>query len=171
MSHIWMEQQEKFPTVASFYDSWASYEKLSSGKGTRNSKDSNFDSQKGLVTIEIGCVPERMLYTKTRFKVKAGAPVKLIFSNPDATQHNLVIGLPGSLEELGIAGNEMAKDPSGYKKGFIPENDKILYHTKLLEPNTSETIRFMAPKEPGAYPYVCTFPGHWIIMKGEMIVE
>tara|TARA_B100001093_G_scaffold475196_2_gene500586 strand:+ start:9489 stop:12764 length:3276 start_codon:yes stop_codon:yes gene_type:complete len=171
MRHIWIEQQEKFPTVSSFYNDWASYEKLSSGKGTRNSNDSNFDSQKGLVTIEIGCVPERMLYTKPRFKVKAGAPVKLIFTNPDATQHNLVIGKPGSLEELGMAGNEMAKDPSGYKKGFVPKNEKVLHHTKLLESNTSETMRFMAPKEPGAYPYVCTFPGHWIIMKGEMIVE
>ena len=31
-------------------------------------------------------------------------------------------------------------------------------------------FRFQAPKQPGIYPYVCTFPGHWIIMKGVMVV-
>ena len=31
-------------------------------------------------------------------------------------------------------------------------------------------MRFEAPAEPGVYPYVCTFPGHWIIMNGNMIV-
>ena len=171
LGSIWMNQRDKYPTVEGFYDSWADYEKMASGKGARNSNDSNFDSQKGLVTVEIGCVPERMMYTKTKFTVKAGAPVKLVFSNPDATPHNLVIGKPSSVEELGMAGNEMAKDPNGYKRGFVPKSDKILHHSKLLEPNTSETMRFHAPKTPGVYPYVCTFPGHWIIMKGEMVVK
>ena len=31
-------------------------------------------------------------------------------------------------------------------------------------------LRFKAPEEPGIYPYVCTFPGHWVVMTGEMIV-
>ncbi|MEM9282938.1 MAG: PVC-type heme-binding CxxCH protein [Verrucomicrobiota bacterium] len=159
------------PKFSEFYDGWAAYEQLGSGKSRRSAKDSDFDSQKNLAVIEIGCVPERMLYTRTEFTVKAGQPVKLIFSNPDATQHNLIISEPGSLEELGMAGNEMAKDPDGLKKGFVPESDKILHHTSLLDPNTSETLRFMAPKKPGVYPYLCTFPGHWIIMKGEMTVK
>ena len=67
--------------------------------------------------------------------------------------------------------NEMAKDPEGMKKDFIPPTDKILWHTKLLNPNTAETLRFKAPKEPGDYPYVCTFPGHWVIMHGVMHVK
>ena len=28
-----------------------------------------------------------------------------------------------------------------------------------------------APSAPGRYPYLCTFPGHWVIMNGVMIVE
>ena len=31
-------------------------------------------------------------------------------------------------------------------------------------------LRFNAPERPGVYPYVCTFPGHWVIMSGNMIV-
>jgi azurin len=112
-----------------------------------------------------------MLYDTTSFTVSRGQPVKLILSNPDVTQHNLVIGQPGSLEELGMAGNEMAKDPGGLAKGFIPVSEKILHHTKLLDHGTSETLRFEAPGTPGTYPFLCTFPGHWILMKGEMIVK
>jgi len=32
-------------------------------------------------------------------------------------------------------------------------------------------LRFLAPEKPGIYPYLCTFPGHWVLMKGEMIVK
>lgn len=135
------------------------------------SADKKFDAQPGLATVEISCIPERLLYDRTKFEVKAGQPVKLIFTNPDATQHNLVIVEPGALEEIGMAGNEMAKDPAGLSKGFLPDSPKILHHTSLLNPDTGEILRFHAPKKPGIYPYLCTFPGHWIVMKGEMVVK
>ncbi|MBU6327828.1 MAG: hypothetical protein KGQ89_09375, partial [Verrucomicrobia bacterium] len=32
------------------------------------------------------------------------------------------------------------------------------------------TLRVAAPEKEGTYQYVCTFPGHWTIMKGELIV-
>jgi hypothetical protein len=34
----------------------------------------------------------------------------------------------------------------------------------------TERLRFAAPKEPGAYNFVCTFPGHWVRMYGVMLV-
>lgn len=161
----------KYPVIPAFYESWDEHEKMAFSKSNRTSKDAGFDSQKNLLTVEIGCVPERMLFDKTSFTAKPGQPVKLTLSNPDATQHNLVIVKPGALEEVGMAGNEMAKDPKGLAKGFVPKSSKILHHTKLLGPDTAEVLRFKAPTTPGVYPYLCTFPGHWIIMKGEMIVE
>lgn len=139
--------------------------------GTNNAREAQFDGQANLAEITISCVPERMMYTKTRFKVKAGQPIKLTFTNPDATPHNLAIVKPGNVEAVGMAGNEMAKDPEGIKKDFIPESDAILHHTKLIFPNQAEILRFEAPSEPGTYPYLCTFPGHWVVMKGEMIVN
>ena len=33
-----------------------------------------------------------------------------------------------------------------------------------------ETIEFTAPAEPGDYPYICTFPGHWRLMNGVLHV-
>ncbi len=53
----------------------------------------------------------------------------------------------------------------------IPDSPKILHATKLLNPETGEVLRFNAPKTSGEYPYLCTFPGHWIIMHGTMTVK
>jgi azurin len=165
-----VEANREHPALTTFLKSWDT-KKDKPLVGKLNAKDAAFDALPDLLTVRIGCLPERMLYDTTSFTVSPGQPVKLILSNPDVTQHNLVIGKPGSLETLGLAGNEMAKDPAGLSKHFIPESDQILHHTKLLDHGTSETLRFTAPIEPGVYPYLCTFPGHWILMKGEMIVK
>ncbi|HRJ11113.1 MAG TPA: GDSL-type esterase/lipase family protein [Prosthecobacter sp.] len=130
-----------------------------------------FDAQPGLQTVTIKTIPERLLYDVRDFKVKAGQPVKLVFENPDVTPHNLLIVQPGAADEVGMAGNEMAKLPDGMAKGFLPDSPKILHHTRMLMQNESETLRFTAPEMAGAYPYICTFPGHWLVMKGEMVVE
>jgi azurin len=53
---------------------------------------------------------------------------------------------------------------------YVPPGNQVLYHTALLQPETSESIYFIAPSEPGTYTYVCTFPGHAITMRGEMRV-
>lgn len=165
-----VEANRDHPALVAFLNSWDT-KKDKPLVSKLNARDVAFDAQPNLLTVRIGCLPERMLYDTTSFTVSPGQPVKLTLSNPDATQHNLVIGVPGSLEELGMAGNEMAKDPGGLAKGFIPESDKILHHTKLLEHGTSETLRFNAPETPGVYPFLCTFPGHWILMKGQMTVK
>ena len=144
---------------------------LNAGKTTRNATEANFDKQKGLKTVNIKCVPEKMIYDITEFTVKKNQSVKLILSNPDLTMHNLVIVKPGALEKVGKAGNEMAKDKNGLKKNYIPNLSEVLWSTPQLKQNTSHTIRFKAPKKSGEYPYVCTFPGHWVIMKGVMKVK
>ena len=66
--------------------------------------------------------------------------------------------------EIGLAGNEMGKDPEAAKKGFIPKSSKILYHSCLLNQGEVQAMRFKAPEKPGRYPYLCTFPGHWVVM-------
>jgi len=137
-----------------------------------SAKDAQFDQQKNLKIVRITTVKERMLYDITRFEVKAGQPVKLEFVNPDATPHNLVIVKPGTGDSVGLAATRMAADPVQAKSGqYIPKTDNVLFHTKMVPPIAGETLRFMAPKAPGNYPYICTFPGHWTIMKGVMVVK
>ncbi len=140
-----------------------------------NANDAQFDSQTDLNVVRISCLPERMKFSKEQFVALTGQPVKLVFTNPDATDHNLVIVKPGALEEVGMAANDMAKNPRFAKSDFVPREklDLILDYSPMIGPNRKrqvEVMRFEAPTEPGIYPFVCTFPGHWIVMKGEMIV-
>ena len=137
--------------------------------------EAQFDSQSDLKTVKISCVPERMMYTLKQFAVKTGQPVKVVFSNPDATDHNFVIVKPGALAEVGIAANDMARDPKNANSDFIPKSkmDLIIESSPMIGPTRKSRIhvlRFHAPKEAGIYPFVCTFPGHWIVMKGEIVV-
>ena len=114
-----------------------------------------------------------LAYDTKSFTVKAGQTVKLTFNNvhPAVPQpHNIVIGIAGSQGKLMALAMQMATAPDGMAKGFIPDSPDILFHTKLLQPNQSETLEFTAPAA-GEYPYLCTFPGHGAIMNGVMKVE
>jgi putative heme-binding domain-containing protein len=138
-------------------------------------KDAAFDLKPNVKRVDITCVPERMLFTPREFVVKPGQRVKLVFTNPDATDHNLVIVKPDALAEVGMAANEMARDPRNAASDFVPPQKRslILQATAMIGPTRSATIdvlRFEAPREPGVYPYVCTFPGHWVVMNGVMVV-
>jgi putative heme-binding domain-containing protein len=116
-----------------------------------------------------------MLFTVKQFAVTAGQPVKIVFTNPDATDHNLVIVKPEALAEVGMAANEMAKDPRNANSDFVPESKRelILHASAMIGPTRRSPVhvlRFRAPAEPGIYPYVCTFPGHWVVTNGDMVV-
>ena len=81
--------------------------------------------------------------------------------------HNIVI-LKNSVDLVKFC-NEAVKFPTNeyFPKGL--EKD-VIGRTELLGPGEEDTIYFMAP-EPGTYEYVCTFPGHFALMKGKMIVK
>ena len=66
----------------------------------------------------------------------------------------------------------MASDAKASKIGeFIPKSNKVIVHTKMLKQDEKEVLRFKAPSKAGEYPYLCTFPGHWTIMKGILHVK
>ena len=142
-------------------------------KATR--AEAAFDRREGVKSVTISCLPERMLFSSREFFVRPGQPVKLVLLNADATDHNLVITRPGALEEVGLAANAMAKDPRNAASDFVPleKGELILAATPMVGPSRATQVavlRFEAPQEPGLYPYVCTFPGHWIVMNGMMVV-
>ncbi|MCC6696913.1 MAG: c-type cytochrome [Candidatus Hydrogenedentes bacterium] len=122
----------------------------------------------GTMVIHIQTLREQMRYDRASFGVAPGMPVRLVFENPDAMDHNLVITQPGAKTEVAMAAMMLGAD--GIKQDWLPDNRKILFATKLLSMGESETLEFTAPTEPGAYDYVCTYPGHFMLMNGIMQV-
>ena len=113
----------------------------------------------------------RSQFAPKELRVKAGAKVRLIFQNPDLMQHNFVLLAPGAAEEVGGLADQLATQPDGIAKGYLPESKKILQATPLVQPKQQAELNFTAPMVPGHYPYICTFPGHWRIMRGVLVVE
>lgn len=118
-------------------------------------------------TITMGTKPG-LKFDKETLTVKAGEHIKLVFNNNDDMMHNMVITRPGAINSVGEAALKLGL--AGERVSYVPNLQEVLFHTRLLGPNQSETIYFVAPNQPGEYPYLCTFPGHYQVMQGKMIV-
>jgi len=124
----------------------------------------------GVRVIRIGTVFEKMSYDKDVVVIRAGKPVEFVLENTDLMPHNFAIVKPGSLEEMGLYSEANAQKPEFAVRQFIPNSDKVLAGSKLMQPRDSQRLSFTAPNEPGVYPYVCTYPGHWRRMYGALYV-
>ncbi|MBL4576462.1 MAG: cupredoxin domain-containing protein [Opitutaceae bacterium] len=115
---------------------------------------------------------DTMTFNKTSFEVVTGQSVTIILKNvgslPKAAMgHNLVVLVEGfTAAEFGM------KAMSAVATEYIPAElaDKIVAHTKLLGPGEQDEIVFTAPA-PGTYEFLCSFPGHFALMKGVMTVK
>jgi len=121
--------------------------------------------------LRVQAAPGLMQFSPAELRVRAGASVRLIFENPDLMPHNLVLVAPGTDEEVGALADAMASDPGAMARNYVPASPKVLHATPLVEPTRRAELVFTAPAAPGRYPYLCTFPGHWRIMRGVLIVE
>lgn len=121
-----------------------------------------------LTTIRIGTIPEKMRYDVTELTVKPGKKVKLTFANPDFMPHNILLVKPGTDNDVGL--KAMALGAGGFAVNYVPDSPGILWASKLVDHGQEEVIEFTAPTEEGAYPYICSFPGHHLLMRGTLYV-
>lgn len=120
-----------------------------------------------ITTVSIKAIAG-MQFDVVRFNVKPGEKVKLIFSNADDMSHNLLITKPGTL--MAVINAALKLEEKGPQLNYIPQSPEVLWSIPVLSPDQSQSIVFNAPSRPGAYPYVCTYPGHGFIMYGVMYV-
>ena len=59
---------------------------------------------------------------------------------------------------------------AGADNQYVPHIPDVLVNTKLLQPGEKTEITFPAP-EKGNYAFICTYPGHYIRMRGSFIVQ
>ncbi|MBC7365829.1 MAG: HEAT repeat domain-containing protein [Undibacterium sp.] len=115
-------------------------------------------------------VNEEMRYDTPRLVVQAGKSFEIIFENPDGMPHNLVITEGGARQKVGMAAMELPvgnTDRGG--RAWVTEDKEIIAATKLLETGQAETLKIGARQE-GTYEFLCTFPGHWALMYGQIVV-
>jgi len=126
----------------------------------------------GVSVFVVKTVREQMRYDTTRIVVEAGKPFEVIFENVDAMPHNLVFVEPGTRQP--VSESVQTQPPHKLdKKGraYVPERDqRVIDASKTLEAGEKEILKVTAPKQEGEYEYVCTFPGHWMLMWGKLIV-
>ncbi len=120
--------------------------------------------------VRIRTIEEEMRYDLKYFAVEAGRPVEIVLKNEDLMPHNLVITQNGALKEIAFAAAKMAPDQIYNGKQYVPQSDKVLFATSMVPAGKQERMAFTAPAEPGEYPFVCTFPNHWMRMYGVMVV-
>lgn len=118
---------------------------------------------------------DQMQFSLKEFEVKAGEEVELEFKNVGklpkiAMGHNLVI-LNEGVSAIAFGGKAMQAGANA--TNALPDAVKgdVLAYTKLLGPGEVEMIKFKAPLKPGVHQFVCTFPGHYAMMRGIMVVK
>ncbi|MCX6889810.1 MAG: plastocyanin/azurin family copper-binding protein [Verrucomicrobia bacterium] len=110
-------------------------------------------------------------YAQKELRAKAGEGIALLFENPDIMPHNFVLVARGAEEKVGELSAKMVADPDGYARHYVPETADVLCYSRMLDPGQKTTVYFNAPKEPGRYTYLCSFPGHSQLMRGVLVVE
>jgi len=119
------------------------------------------------ITVESN---DQMKYNVSQIKVKAGETVTLTLKHVgkmpiQAMGHNLVILQKGT-NVVSFAQSAASAQSTGY----VPKSPSVIAATKLIGGGQSTTITFKAPVK-GTYDFICTFPGHFSMMKGKLIVE
>ncbi|RAJ93138.1 putative membrane-bound dehydrogenase-like protein [Larkinella arboricola] len=124
----------------------------------------------GTIELKLVAIEAKMAFDKKSLTVPAGRAVTLVFENPDLMPHNVVIVKPGSAEKVGEAADAMASLKDGFEKHFVPSTPDVLFATPLVNSGKSFRLEFKAPTQPGEYPFICSFPGHWRVMQGILTV-
>ncbi len=123
-------------------------------------------------TFEFAMTPigNEMQFEQKEFTVTAGQTVHITFNNTadnPAMSHNVVVlRTADAINAVGQAAMGAAATD------YIPaaRQSDIIAYTPMSAPGATVEVTFTAPGTPGDYPYICTFPGHYMTMQGIMRV-
>lgn len=105
---------------------------------------------------------DQMMYKQKEITVKANTKTRIKMVNNATTPamvHNVVIVKKGMVDAVGQAAITVPRDEE-----HVPAHEAVIAATKLAGPGETTTVVVDLP--PGEYEFVCTFPGHYAMMKG-----
>jgi azurin len=115
---------------------------------------------------------DQMKFSLATIEAKAGEELKVVFTNvgtlpKEAMGHNWVL-LKAGTDVNAFATAAMTAKATDY----IPpaQKDKVIANTPVLGPKGKAEVVFKAPAA-GTYTYICSFPGHYMIMRGTLTVK
>ena len=115
---------------------------------------------------------DQMKFNVAAIEAKAGEQLKVTLKNigtlpKEAMGHNWVLLKPGTDLNAFAMAAMTAKDSD-----YVPaaHKDKVVAFIKVLGPKQSADATFSLPA-PGEYPFICSFPGHYMLMKGTITVK
>jgi azurin len=121
---------------------------------------------------------DTMKYDVTSITASPGEDLKVVLTNSSGNPitvmgHNWVLLKAGS-DAAAFATAAGAAGPSAAATGYIPDSlkDEIVAKIDLLGPHKSGEVDFKAPTAPGDYPFLCTYPAHYLVgMHGILTVK
>ena len=112
-----------------------------------------------------------MKFNTSKITVKSGKLVKLTLKHigrldVQVMGHNFVL-LKDKVDIVEFAN----KAAMASKNQYIPvDSNEVIVYTDMIGGGQETTIEFLPPKK-GVYDFICSFPGHYAMMKGKFIVE
>lgn len=150
-----------------------------SGNGVSTQRENRETNTLGLqqpitndtVRIEI-TGDDQMRYDKKELRIPAGTVVVLTLKHAgklpkSAMGHNWVL-LEQGIDMANFGQEAMKAKDNDYIPPALEGN--IIAHTRMLGGGESDTIIFNSPPI-GIYTFLCSFPGHYVLMNGKFIVE
>lgn len=117
---------------------------------------------------------DTMQFDIKRIEAKAGESLEIELTTESKMSkqemaHNFVLLAKGAPVDMFVMESAMAR-ATDYMPS--PKKDFVLAATGLAGAGETVKVTFTAPKEPGEYMYICTFPGHYLAgMKGVLVVK
>ncbi len=118
---------------------------------------------------------DQLQFSTKALEVTAGDTVVLTLKHigkmPKAAMgHNFVLLKSGTkVMDFAMAAGKAAA--TEYIPTDEPSKAAVIAHTKLIGGGETDTLTFTAPAEAGAYPFLCSFPGHFGLMQGVLTVK
>lgn len=122
------------------------------------------DESDTITVVAQGATMAEMKYDTKTIRVPANKEITIALVNQstDATMpHNIVFIQKGTANDVGQAG--MQHKDNGY---INPNEENVIAHSAVAPMGETVYLTFTTPKS-GDYEFICSYPGHWGLMKGK----
>jgi len=136
-----------------------------------NTKPTLNNTTKATTNITIyatGNTMTEMAFEPNVITAKPGGTIKLKLINKGTDKmmiHNIIFTQKGKADEIGVKAIR-----AGEAKQYVPKDSAVIAASALVGPADSTVLQFTTP-EIGTYPFICSYPGHYLKMRGRLVVK